>query len=75
MASRSVADLGEVEPDDAVGRAAVVDTPAEQLDRSAVVAFVGSDRFEKIRKPLVGDGAVRNLVDIGALEYPQTIVE
>src|SRR6185436_14834550 len=54
LAARAVADLVEVEPDDAVGRAAISDFPAVELERAAVVALVGRDALEEFREARFG---------------------
>ena len=75
MAARPVADLREVEPNHAVGGAQIVDLPAEELERAAVIAFVRRDRVEVLREPFVRAFPARRLKNVGALEHAQPIVD
>ena len=67
--------LLEPKPDDAVGRAAIGDRSSEQLERAALVAFVGRDGFEELREPLIRELARRRLIHVGAFERAQPIVD
>ena len=68
LAARAVADVLEIEPDDAVGRAAIRDLPAVELERASVVAFVGRYALEEFREARFGYVTRGRLIDVGALE-------